>query len=171
MNRQEKELVVKTLRKYLTSSKTLFFIGYKGLSVGQMQTLRGQLREKGVQLKVAKARLVKRAIEEAEGINQLEPFCKDQIALVFTESEPSVVAKVLNDFSKKHEVLRLIVGYLDSQLFDEQAIKRIALLPSKKVLLAQLVGTMKAPLSSLVRDLNMLIIRLVWVLKQIAEKK
>ena len=171
MNRQQKEEVIKTLQKGFSDSTGLCFVRYSGLTVKQMQQLRGMLREKGGTLKVAKMRLVKRALTGLENMESLSPYCKDQLGVVFATEEFPPVAKVLHEFAKKNEVLRLIVGSLDSQLLNKEAIIRIASLPPREILLAQVCGTVKAPLVGFVRVLNMLITRLLWVLKEIESKK
>lgn len=171
MNRQQKALVIETLKKDFTDSKGSFFVGYRGLTVSQIRQLRSELRQNGGTLKVAKMRLVKRAIEGVEGADALNEYCKDQLGVVFVIDETSEVAKVLHQFSKKHKALRLVVCCLDSQLLDEKAIVRIASLPSKEVLLAQVCGAVKAPLAGFVQVLNVMILRLLWALKQIQDKK
>lgn len=170
MNRTEKEAVIQLLHDSLLKNQSSFLVNYQGLSVNQMQSLRAGLREKGANLRVAKARLMKRAVDGVEGADQLMPFLKDQIAMVFSQEAPSA-AKVLYDFSKKNENLELVVGLFESNLYDAQALGRIASLPPREILLAQVCGTLKAPITKTVGLLNMLIVRLLLVLKQIEEKK
>ena len=81
------------------------------------------------------------------------------------------MAKALNDFSKKNESLGLIAGCMDAQLLDKTAIVRIASLPSKEVLLAQLCGTLNAPLTSLVCGLNSMMTKLLIALKEVEKQK
>jgi large subunit ribosomal protein L10 len=173
MNRQQKESVVEGLHALFSTTKGSFFVDYQGLSVSQMRQLRAQLRETGGTLKVAKMRLVKRAIGDVHEAQALLPYCKDQMGVVFAQgaNEVSPVAKTLRDFSKENESLQLVVGCLDAQLLDKQAIVRIASLPSKEVLLAQLCGTINAPLTSFVGVLNQLIVRFLRVLKEIEKKQ
>ncbi len=171
MNRQQKTLVIQALRDSFLKSKAYFLVGYKGLSVAQMQSLRKELRQKNGKLQVAKARLMKRAVEGIEVIDALSPYLKDQIGLVFSSDESPAVAKVLYEFSKANEAFQIVVGCVDSQLLDKQAVTRIANLPSKEVLLGQMCGSMKAPITSFVGLLNMLMLRLVWSLKQVEQKK
>ena len=171
MNRQQKELVVKSLYNNFSHSQAMFLVGFRGMTVEQIQTLRSRLREKGGVFKVAKVRLMKRAIEDMQDVNMLMPFLKGQVGVVFVSDEPSHVAKVLHDFSKGNEALALVSGCLDSKLLDSATISRIATLPSREILLAQVCGTMKAPVSGLVTALNMLMLKLVFVLKQVNEKK
>jgi large subunit ribosomal protein L10 len=153
MNKQQKELVIKTLHDDFRTSNGSFLVGVKGLSVKQTQTLRSELRKNGGQLKVAKVRLVKRAISETSG-EALTPFLKEQIAVVFAQKESPAVAKVLYEFSKANAGLNLIAGCLDAKLLDANEVKFIATLPSREVLLAHLCATLMAPVSALARALN-----------------
>lgn len=173
MNRQQKESVVESLQKNFLANKGTFFVNYSGLTVAQMQQLRKGLREKGGSLKIAKMRLVKRALVDVEGIEELLPYCKNQLGVVFAydANEVSGIAKALNDFAKKNEALGLVVGCIDAQLLDKTAISRIASLPSREVLLAQLCGTLNAPITSLVFGLNSILVKLVVALKEIEKQK
>jgi large subunit ribosomal protein L10 len=173
MNRQQKESVVELFHKDFLANKGTFFVNYSGLTVGQMQQLRRQLREKGGALKIAKMRLVRRALANVEGVDGLLSYCKNQVGVVFAHdaSEISGVAKALSDFSKKNESLGLIVGCMDANILDKTAITRIASLPSREVLLAQLCGTLNAPLTSLVYGLNSMIVKLLLALKEVEKQK
>ena len=171
MNRQEKALVVDELKKDLLSSQASFVVVFRGLNVEKMQQLRSELRAKGGSLKVAKARLMKRAVGGEAGVSELSEFFKDQIGLVFADEEVAGVAKVLVDFSKENNALGLVTGYFDSRVVAKEKIAQIASLPPKEVLLAQLCGTLQAPISGLARALNMMILKLLFALKQIEDQK
>lgn len=173
MNRQQKESVIELFHKDFLANKGTFFVNYAGLNVGQMQQLRRQLREKGGALKIAKMRLVKRALADIDGAQGLLSHCKNQLGVVFAydAAEVSDVAKMLNDFSKKNEAFDLIVGCVDARLLDKMAISRFASLPSKEVLLAQLCGTLNAPLASFVYGLNSVLVKLLVALKEVEKQK
>lgn len=171
MNKQQKSALVESLRENITGSQASFIVGYKGLSVGQMQALREQLREKGGALKVAKARLMKRAVDGVDGAQDLTPHLHDQIGLVFATQDCSAIAKVLSDFAKENQGLLLNAGLMESRLLTDVDVKRIASLPSREILLAQVCGALKAPTGKFVNVLNMLILRLLWTLKAVADKK
>ena len=173
MNRQQKESVVGLFHKDFLTNKGSFFVNYSGLTVVQMQQLRRQLREKGGALKIAKMRLVKKALATVEGANVLISHCKNQLGVVFVHdaSEVSGIAKTLNDFSNKNVALDLVVGCLDAQLLDKTAIVRIASLPSREVLLAQVCGTLNAPLASFVYVLNAMTQRFLIALKEVEKQK
>jgi len=101
-------------------------------------------------LRLPRSILVQRAIEGLPGSEDLAPLLKEQIALVFAEKESSAVAKVIYNFAKENEALKIVAGYIDASVLPASMVGRIATLPSKEVLLAQLCGTLKAPMSRLV---------------------
>ena len=173
MNRQQKEVVVELFHKDFLANKGTFFVNYSGLTVNQMQQLRRNLREKGGALKIAKMRLVRRALADVEGTQELLSHCKNQLGVVFAydAAEVSGIAKTLEDFAKKNESLGLVIGCVDAQLLDKKAIARIASLPSREVLLAQLCGTLNAPLTSFVFGLNSILVKLLIALKEIEKQK
>lgn len=171
MNRQEKETVVSELKENFASSTGLFLVGYRGMTVAQLQRLRKMVRQNQGHLKVAKVRLVKRAIEGLPGSEDLAPLLKEQVALIFAEKESPAIAKVIYDFAKGNEALKIVAGYIDASVLPAAAISRIATLPSRDVLLAQLCGTLKAPMSRLVGLFSGMQTKLVVVVKQIEQKK
>lgn len=149
MNRQQKDIMIQELRDLFKNNQAAFLVQYKGLTVSQMQTLRKDLYQKGGKLQVAKARLMRRAAEPVEDAQQLSPYFKEQVGLVFARQEPPAIAKLLHDFSKQNQALKLVVGLFESKVYDAQALARIATLPSKEVMLAQLCGLLKHPMTSL----------------------
>lgn len=151
MNRQQKEMVVDLFHNNFLTSKGSFFVNYSGLSVDQMQQLKRQLQTKGAILKVAKMRLVKRALAGIDCVEALDAHCKNQLGVVFANNESEVpgVAKTLADFAKKNQSLELVAGCVDAEFLNSVAIARLASLPSKDVLFALLCGTLRAPLAKL----------------------
>lgn len=156
MNRQQKEHVVSFMHNEFAGSSAAFLVGYSGLSVHDMQLLRKQVRKLGGLLKVAKMRLIKKAIGGISRANAIDPFCKNQVSVVFAQKDPFAIAKALHVFSKEHEALTLVAGYFEDTLLDKSAIIRMASLPSREILLAQLCGTLMAPLTGLAVALKQL---------------
>lgn len=171
MNRQEKESVVSQLREEFSQSEAAFLVGYRSLTVRQLERLRSDLRQKGGTFKITKARLMKLAVKGLDGQQDLAPFFKNQVGLVFSTQETPEIAKILKEFAKEHVALELVVGCLDRKILQKNDVIRIATLPSREVLLAQVAGTLNAPISSLASVLNVLIVRLLWTLKQVEEQK
>lgn len=154
MNREEKALVIQDLKESFSGCQASFLVGYRGLTVNQLQILRRKLGENSGNLTVAKARLMKRAVDGVEGYDQMASYFKDQVGLVFADKEPTTIAKVLYDFSKNNGALQLVVGYFDKQVLSSAQIVRIASLPSREVLLAQIAGMLKSPIAGMVNVLH-----------------
>lgn len=160
MNRDQKSSVIETLKNDFSQSQASFLVGVKGLTVKQVQALRKELRSKGGTLRVAKARLMKRAVDGVSGVEELAPYFKDQVGLVFAPDRMTEIAKLLTDFSKENQGLQLVVGCMDQALLPKDKIVKIASLPSREVLLAQVGGVM-----------NMVVAKLLWTLNAVGEKK
>ena len=171
MNKQQKELVVKELQAGFENSQAAFVVGYKGLTVSQLHALRAQLRPQGGKLQVAKARLMKRALEEVAGSANMGDYLKDQIGLVFVSGEAPAVAKVLCDYAKENTALSLIAGRVDAHVFDKKGVERFATIPSIDVLRAQICGAIKAPIAGLANVLHTSVSRVVWVLSEVQKKQ
>lgn len=171
MNRQQKESAVQVLQNEFHKSESAFVVAYKGLSVSQLQSLRAQLREQKGSLKIAKARLMKRAVQELDGVKQMGDHFKDQIGLVFVGGETPAIAKILHKFSTENAALQLVAGCVDSRIVGKADIVRIAQLPSKEVLLGQICGGIKAPAHGLVGVMHTSVVRLLWVLQELQKRQ
>ena len=121
-------------------------------------------------MRVVKNTLSRRATEGVDGIRELEPLFKKQIAVVFADEAP-VIAKVLYETAKKGKILVLKGGTLDAKLISREQIEYLASLPTREVLLAKLCSTLNAPLVNYIRLFNQLIVRFLTALKQIEKTK
>lgn len=146
MNKQQKDVLVGTLRDKFEQTGASFFVGIQGLTVNETQKLRSQLRSKGARLQVAKVRLMKRAMHDSNHKDDLFGYLKNQIGVVFVTQDVAPVAKVLHDFSKSHNALQLVAGCVDNKIYNGSMVVKIASLPSREVLLAQLCGALKSQL-------------------------
>lgn len=172
MNRQQKISVVESLASDYSKSQAVFLVGFRGMTVEQLQKLRRQLRQNGGHLQVAKMSLMRRVVKDDDtACNALMPYLKDQCAIVFADADVSAVAKALQAIAKENEKLTLVAGCFESMLLSKEAIVRIASLPSREVLLAQLCGTLQSPVCTLARLLNMNMLRMLQALKQIEKQK
>lgn len=160
MNREEKSHVITALKQQFSDSTGSILVGYKGLSVNQLQKLRRGIRQNGGSFKVTKARLMKIAAEDIASAQPLLPYFKEQIGIVFCEGQTPSMLKFLHTFSKDNEPLKLVAGSLESKLVEAPVLVQLANLPAREVLLARLCGVLKAPLS-----------KLAFVLQQISAKK
>ena len=151
MQRSEKEKVVAELVEQLRSTQTLIVADYRGLSVTDINKLRGELLEHGARFTVVKNTLTKRAAEEA-GADALLALLEGPTAIAFLESDgdPVAVAKALNAAARETRVLETRGGILDGEQIGEDDVRSLATLPPADVLRAQLVGAVSGPLTTVV---------------------
>jgi large subunit ribosomal protein L10 len=171
MNLKQKEQVVASLQKNFQTSAASFVVGFRGLTVAQLNDLRRKIKKSGGSVEVAKKTLIKRSLSDRKNAQEYAAFFKDQVALIFAENDFSAVAKVVCDFAHANEKCVVLAGAVDDRILTPDTVKVLATLPSREILLAQTVGTLKAPIARLPFVLKMLIMRLAWALKQVSEKK
>jgi large subunit ribosomal protein L10 len=170
MDRSEKEKFVADLHGRLEKAQGTFLVEYKGLNVESMNRLRKELKDVGSEFQVLKNRLLKLASEETD-----TALIKDQMkgpsALALTYEDMVAPAKVLVGFAKDFEKLKIKSGQISGKVIDMAAIKRLAELPGKDVLLAQTLSAMQAVPASFVRVLNGILAELLNVLTAIEQQK
>lgn len=171
MNRTQKETVVTQLRDSMTQAPASFLVKYQGASVNVLQAFRAGLRNQQAEFKVAKARLMKIAAAEVPGGDLFSENFQDQVGLVFANGDVSAAAKEMAAFSKENDAIQVLFGLFEQKVLSAAEVKYLASLPSREVLLAQVVGTIQAPVSTFVRQLSMLILQLLYLLQRVAEKK
>jgi large subunit ribosomal protein L10 len=142
---------------------------YVGINAEEVTDLRRKLREQGVSMKVYKNRLAKLALDEL-GLSEAVSFMEGPTAWAFSE-DPVAPAKVLKDFGKEVPVVEMRGGILEGKIVSKDQLEALASLPGREVLLAQLVGTVAAPLRNLVGVLSAPTRNLVNVLDQVKKQK
>lgn len=170
MNRNEKEAVVKSLVERLTRAKAVILTDFSGLKVEQITELRQQLKDKGNEYVVVKNRLMQRAVAGGEA----EPLTENLVGpngLGFSYGEPVELAKILVDFAKANQNLKVKGGVLEGKALSPEQVSALASLPSREVLLATVLGAMNAVPQNLVGVLAAVMRGLMQALKAIAEQK
>lgn len=152
-NRQLKEAKVAEIKEKLEKAQSVVLANYQGLSVEQDTELRKSLREAGVEYKVYKNTLVTLAAKEL-GIEGLEEYLEGPVSMAFGYEDATAPARVLNNFAKSNKKLELKAGIIEGTIYDEAKIKMLAEIPSKEVLIAKLLGSIKSPLSNVAYLLN-----------------
>ena len=151
LNRNEKQTVVTDVAAQVARSQTLALAEYRGMTVAHLDVLRKQAREKGVYLHVLKNTLARRAVKGT-------PFevASDAMVgpLIYGFSEDAVAAaKVVSDFAKTNDKLVIKAGAYAGKVLDAKGVQSLASIPSKEVLLSQLLGLMMSPVSRIARVL------------------
>lgn len=152
---EAKKQAVEEIKAQLTKAVSGVFVDYCGLTVEQDTKLRNKLREANVEYKVVKNTLTRFAAKEV-GLEGLDEILNGPTALAIAEDEVTA-AKVLADFAKENEQLEIKSGFLEGKVVSVDEVKRLADTPSRDVLLAKMLGSMNAPISSLVRTLQALV--------------
>ncbi|GAE31476.1 50S ribosomal protein L10 [Alkalihalobacillus hemicellulosilyticus] len=141
---EQKKQVVSTIATKLRDSKATVVVDYRGLNVAEVTELRKQLREAGVEFKVYKNTLARRATAEA-GLTELDEQLVGPTAIAFSEEDVIAPAKVLNNFAKEHEALEIKAGVLEGKVVSVAEVKALAELPSREGLLSMLANVLQAP--------------------------
>jgi len=165
-----KEISENRIKNTLKQSNALFIIKYSGISSPGLSTLRHNLKGANATLFVVKNSVARRALKES-GLAALIPSVEGPCGLVFAKDEPVGVSKVLFDFSKGNEQLKLDGGCLQDKILEKKDIEILAKLPSKQTLRAQVVMALNSPISGLVITLNQVLAKFVYCLDQIRQKK
>lgn len=166
-----KEQRINEIKDKVQKAKAIFLFQYHGLNVQDMQDLRSKVRKEDGEIKVFKNTLVKKALEGMPLKEVLEENLEGPIACVFSYKDAVLTAKTLVEFTKEDNPLNIKTGILGLKKIVLNEIKQLAKLPSRKILLAQLLSTMNAPLTSLVTVLSAVPRDFVYALKAIEDKK
>ena len=139
MNRREKEIVVSDLSKKIEGYKAVVLTHYRGLNVEQINQLRRRLREDKVDFHVVKNTLMKIASKGTD-LEKLNDYFEGPTAIAISYGDPVLLAKTLTEFIKTQVPLEIKAGLIEGRISPPEEIKALATMPSREVLLAQIVG-------------------------------
>lgn len=140
-----KKAVVTEIAEKMKTASAVLVVDYRGLKVEQATELRKQLREAGVDFKVYKNTMARRAAEET-GFEALVPHLKGPNAIAFSEEDVIAPAKVLHNFAKENEDLVIKAGVIEGEEVTVEEIQALAELPSRDGLLSMLLSVLEAPM-------------------------
>jgi large subunit ribosomal protein L10 len=153
--RPEKVEAVEAIKGHFASGTAAVFLDFSGMTVAEVSALRTQFRQNGVTYKVLKNSLVKRALGDAPYVKTLAKSLKGMTGVAFSGEEPGAAARVVRDFTKDNEKLKVKAGLLDGQVLDAKTVEtQLASLPGKNEARAMLLATLMAPAQRFVMLLN-----------------
>ncbi|MCX5781253.1 MAG: 50S ribosomal protein L10 [Elusimicrobia bacterium] len=170
MVKKEKEILVQELTEKIKKNNGMVLTQYQGLTVAEISELRSQLRNLKCEYTVVKNTLSKIATKNA-GLEKFSEYFDGPTAIAIENGDIVAPAKVIVNFAKRHNKLKIKAGVLEKKIISENEIRALAELPSKEVLLSILLGTMKAPITNFVNVLQANIRNLVYVLEAIRKQK
>ena len=162
--------MVKEIEQLIQDAALVVFSDYRGTNVEEITHLRNQLRVPGVKFKVLKNTMTEFALKNT-GYTELAEQIEGPNAVLFSNEDPVGPVKTIMEFIKQYKKLEVKVGILEGKKLEADRIKALADLPSREVLIAQVLGTMQAPITSLVYVLNANLTGLARAIDQIREQK
>ncbi|MCL2827991.1 MAG: 50S ribosomal protein L10 [Oscillospiraceae bacterium] len=166
----EKQEIVKALAEKLGGSVSGVLVDYKGTDVATDTDMRRKMREAGVEYTVTKNTMIRFAIADTD-LAELAPFLEGPTALALHTDDPVAPAKVVFGYVGKDKPMQVKVGFVDGKVISAAEVEALSKLPAKEVLVAQVLGTMIAPISGLATVLNANIRGLAVALQAIADQK
>jgi len=171
LSKDSKKEILQDLIVKLKESKGVVLTDYQGMNVFQISSLRNELKEKKVEFKVVKNTLIEKASEEMN----IKDLTKDLIgctAIAFSSDDGVTPARLLKEYFKKSKTdLKIKSGLIDGRVFSAEKIMEIASLPSKDVLIAQMINGVKSPLYSSVFILQGPLRGLIYTLESVKKQK
>ena len=152
---EQKQAVISEIREKIENSGSLVLVDYRGLTVEQVTDLRKKYREAGVQYKVYKNTMMKLAFKEL-GFEDFNQYLEGPSAVAFSGEDLTAAPRITNEFAKSNEKLVIKAGILEGKILDTNGVKAVANIPSREVLIAKLLGSLKAPVSNFVYMLDAL---------------
>jgi large subunit ribosomal protein L10 len=164
----EKEQAIQDLADLIGRSKGAILTDYRGFTVSEITELRKRLREQGAVYHVVKNTLFKRALQNGGG---LEQYLEGPTAIAFALQDPVGPAKAVLDFIREKKKGVVKAGYIEGVVYTEPQVGELSKLPSRDILIAQVVGGIQAPISGLVGALNGILSNFVYTLQAIVDKQ
>ena len=145
---EQKQAIVADLAEQLKNSPAGVVVNYQGITVEDDTKMRKALRAAGVNYMVMKNSLTGRACDEV-GLSDMKQYLTGMTAIAIGTNDAVAPAKVLKEYAEKIESFNILAGYLDGKVVDDATVKQLADIPSKEVLIAKFLGSIKSPLYGL----------------------
>jgi len=170
LDRAKKEQLIADYTKGFAASGNAFVLGFRGMTVPQVDALRSKVRASGGRYQVVKNRLALIAVKNTRMETLAEHF-QGSTAVAYSDSDVVGLAKVLTEFAKGADILEFRAGLVEGSAVVGTEVKAIAELPSREVLIGRLLFLLQTPVSRLVRDLGAITQQFVSVLDQVRQQK
>lgn len=167
----QKEAVLTELVDVLKNSDAVYLTDYKGMSVAAISDLRKEFRNKGVTYKVYKNTLVKKAMDQLGGYDEIYPFLNEQTAFAFIAGDAATPGKVLKEFIKKGDKPKFKAAFIDGSTYKSDKLEALSAMKSKDEVLGDIIGLLLSPMSNVIGALQSQGTTIAGAIKTIAEKE
>jgi large subunit ribosomal protein L10 len=171
MKREEKEQIVAEVSETVRKAHGMFFTDFTGLTVEQATELRREFHKAGVDYRVVKNTLIQTALEQVTGYDGVYDRLAGPTGVAFAYEDPVVPARIIQKFAEKHKRLSLKVCVIERQVFEGSRLAELAKLPSRKEVMAAILGSVQAPLAGVPTVVNALMRDIVSIVDEISQKK
>jgi large subunit ribosomal protein L10 len=171
MKRSEKQQIVADVAEVAKGASGMFFTDFTGLTVEQITELRREFRKSGVKYRVAKNTLIRKALQSIGEYDQVYDRLVGHTGVAFAYEDPLSPAKIIQKFKEKHDKLSLKVCVIEKQVYEGSRLAEIAKMPSRKDMMASIVGSVQAPLAGVPSVIQAVIRDLVTTISEIERKK
>ena len=171
MNRSDKEAIVAEVAERAARATAMYFADFTGLTVEEATELRREFRKAGVEYRVVKNTLAKKALEQVTGYDRVFEKLVGPTGIAFSYGDAVAPAKIIKKFSEKSGKLKLKAAVLEKQVFDGSQLDELSKLPTRAELMAGVLGSIQAPMSGIVGALGAVIRDIVNVVDAIEKKK
>jgi len=171
MKRTEKEQIIAEVAEIAGRAHGMFFTDFSGLTVEQATELRRELRKSGIDYRVAKNTLIRKALEKIGGYDGVFEKLAGPTGVAFSYDDPAAPAKIIQKFAEKHKKLSLKVCVIEHEVYDGARLEEIARIPSRTEVIAGILGSLQSPLAGVPSVVNAVMRELVSVIDEIGKKK
>jgi len=171
MKRSEKDQIIAEVKEKAARAKGMFFADFTGITVEEINDLRREFRKSRVDYTVVKNTLARKALESVGGYDTVLSRLKHPTAIAFAYDDPVAPAKIMKKFREKNEKLVVKVCIIEKQVFEGKQLDEIAKLPTRKEIIAGVLGSIQAPMAGIAGAINAVMRDIVSIVDQIEKKK
>lgn len=171
MNRSEKEAIIAEVAAKASRAAAMYLADFTGLTVAEETELRREFRKSGVEYTVVKDTLARKALEQVTGYDRVYDKLSGPTGIAFSYEDVTAPAKIIKKFSDKTGRFQLKAAVLEKQVYDGSKLDQLSKLPSRKELIASILGCLQSPMAGVAGAINAVARDLVSVIDQVATKK
>jgi large subunit ribosomal protein L10 len=171
MKRSEKEAIIAEVVEKAARAVAMYFADFSKLTVAEETELRREFRKSGVEYNVVKNTLARKALQQLTGYDRVYDKLVGPTGIAFSYDDPSAPAKIIKKYSEKLGKFKLKAAVIEKQVYDATRLNELANMPSRKDMVAAILGSLQAPASGIVGAINAVARDLVYVIDAIEKKK
>lgn len=167
----QKKETTKEIVEVLKSTEAVYFTEYNGMTVAQVNNLRREFKKDGITYRVFKNTLVKRAMDEVGGYEEIYSHLENQTAYAFVSGDPAKPAKILKNFLKDNKKPHFKAAFIEGVVYKENDLEALSAMKSKEEVIGDIIGLLMAPITNVVGALQAQGSNIVGAVKTIADKE